>query len=164
MSKVQDLLADVQDSEIELAKELHKLADEHHAEHDLFHMGHAQAQQCAHRIEQLRPFVERYHGELADTDATEAPQLLEPLRRFAANLTGRSESSGLITLDALRGAYVYAQYNEINWQILVQTLKALRDHEFLEVAEECHERAEIAASWLRTRIKVSAGQVYATAS
>jgi hypothetical protein len=48
------------------------------------------------------------------------------------------------------------------WVMLRQVALAVRDRELLEVANECHEAAEMRGKWLRTRIKESVPQVYAT--
>jgi len=160
--KVDRIIADVQDSEVELAEQLRLLAEHHAADQDLYHMGHTQARHCIERVERIEPFLDRYHADPVEADPDKPSGLLDSVRRKASQLVGHAEMSGLVALQDLRSTYVYAQLNEINWQMFIQTLEAVRDHELLDVATECHERAEMVARWLRTRLKVSTAQVYAT--
>ena len=141
-------------SEAELAAELRRLAERHAVENDVYHRGHSLAALSAERTERLRPFTERY-GALAP--GSDGPALLgidEPL--------GRVEAAGMLLLDDLRKTYLKAQQVEIDWAILLQAAKAVRDGELVGVIGSCQEEAEHAAAWLRTRIKESAAQVLAT--
>ena len=57
---------DVQDAEMELAKELIALAERHHAESDVYHLSLARAHLCAEHVWRLRPFAERYDADVVD--------------------------------------------------------------------------------------------------
>ncbi|MFL6011692.1 MAG: hypothetical protein ACJ734_07880, partial [Gaiellaceae bacterium] len=58
--KLDKAIEDVQDAEAELAKELRAIGERHAVEHDLYHLGHTLAKQCADHLERLAPFAERY--------------------------------------------------------------------------------------------------------
>ena len=75
-----------------------------------------------------------------------------------ASLTTTSWGSA----DDLRDVYLIAQRTEIAWVVLQQTAKAVRDAELLELVQRCHEQTRQTATWLRSRIKESAAQVFAT--
>ena len=152
----------VQDAEGELAKELRAVGERHAVEHDLYHLSHTLAKQCAQHLERLAPFAERYGASSADDRVAESPGLLESLRHKSAELLGRSEATGLLLLRDLRNAYLAAQEAEIAWVILKQAAQAARDRELLKTVAGCHEEAELRGKWLRTRIKESAPQVLAT--
>ncbi len=151
-------IREVQDAEADLAKELRTIGERHAVEHDLYHLGHTLARQCADHLERLAPFAERYGASAAEAPA-ESPSALETLRRKSAELLGRSELSGMLLLRDLRNLYLSAQEAEIAWVILAQAAQAARDRELLQVVSLCHEEAEARGKWLRTRIKESAPQV-----
>jgi hypothetical protein len=155
-------LDDVQRAEMALSTALRRLAEHHATEHDVYHLGHALAEQCAEHVVKLRPFLERYQAKAVDVDEASSTSIMESLRRRAAAAVGRVEIAGLVLLRDLRETYIAAQLVEIDWTILQQAAKAVRDPELLAVVTMCHEQAEHTAKWLRTRIKVGAAQVLAT--
>ena len=160
--KVDKAIAQVEEAETELAKELRKIGERHAVEHDLYHLSHTLAKQCESHLERLRPFGARY-GAAIDADGVGAgSSLLERMRHRTAELVGRSELSGMLLLRDLRNLYLTAQEAEIAWVILAQVAQAVRDRELLVVVSECHEEAEARGKWLRTRIKESSPQVLAT--
>lgn len=160
--KLDKAIEDVQDAEAELAKELRVVGERHAVEHDLYHLGHTLAKQCADHLERLAPFAERYGASSVDDRVHESPGVLEMLRHKSAELLGRSETSGLLLLRDLRNLYLTAQEAELAWVILAQAAQAVRDRELLREVSRCHEEAEARGKWLRTKIKESAPQVLAT--
>jgi hypothetical protein len=160
--KLDKAITDVQGAETHLAKQLRVIGERHAVEHDLYHLGHTLAKQCADHLEQLAPFADRYGATPRDDRPPESPGLLETFRHKSAELLGRSETSGLLLLRDLRNLYLSAQEAEIAWVILAQAAKAIRDGELVQTVSVCHEEAEARGKWLRTRIKESAPQVFAT--
>lgn len=158
--KLDVILDDVQNSEMDLAEQLRQLGEHHALDADLYHLGHSQAHQCAQRVLRLRPYLERYGARQHSVSEQDSPRVVESLRRHAAGLLGKAKPSGMLALQEMCDVYLVAQRNEMNWQILLQCLEAARDRELLEVATDCHERAEMVGRWLRTRIKVASAQVY----
>jgi hypothetical protein len=159
--KVGRILEEVQDVERSLGEDLQRFAERHATEHDLYHTGRALAKECETHLERLAPFAERYSADPPGT-FKEHGGLLERLRRGMADVMGRAEASGLVLVHDLRGMYLAVQESELMWVMLRQVALAVRDRELLEVANECHEAAEMRGKWLRTRIKESVPQVYAT--
>lgn len=80
---------------------------------------------------------------------------------MAATPLGRSEVTGLMLILDLRDAYLVAQRAEISWVILLQAAKAAR-HAELEQLATCRKEAEGTAKWLRTHLRTSSPQVFAT--
>lgn len=160
--KVGKAISDVQSAETGMAKELRSIGERHAVEHDLYHLGHTLARQCAEHLERLAPFADRYGAGRADAGVGESPSVLETLRRKSGELLGRSETAGLLLLRDLRNLYLTAQEAEIAWVILAQTAQAIRDQQLLQTVRSCQEDAEARVKWLRTRIKESAPQVLAT--
>jgi len=157
--KLDKAIEDVQDAEAELAKELRAIGERHAVEHDLYHLGHTLAKQCADHLERLAPFAERYGASSADDRAGDSPGLMETLRHKSAELLGRSELTGLLLLRDLRNLYLTTQEAEIAWVILAQAAQAARDRELLREVSLCHDEAEARGKWLRTKIKESAPQI-----
>jgi hypothetical protein len=161
--KVDKAIAQVQEAETELAKELRKVGERHAVEHDLYHLSHTLAKQCQSHLDRLEPFAARYGASTSVDGVADSPTLLERMRHKTAELVGRSEATGMLLLRDLRDLYLAAQEAEIAWVILAQVAQAARDRELLVVVSECHEEAEARGKWLRTRIKESSPQVLATA-
>lgn len=159
--KLDTAIKDVQDAESDLATQLRVVGERHAVEHDLYHLGHTLARQCADHLERLAPFARRYGAPQRATDP-ESPPLLEAVRHKSSELLGRFELSGLLLLRDLRNLYLTAQHAEIAWTILSQSALAARDRELVQTAGTCHEHIEAQAKWLRTRIKQSSPQVLAT--
>jgi hypothetical protein len=154
-------VGEVQDAELSLAKALAAAAGRHAADADVYHLGHALARASRQRLSRLAAFAERYGVVPADLGETEPGGLLEPLRRAASELAGRTEASGLLLLGDLRALYARAQEAEIGWVVLGQGAKAARDAELVECVEACLEDVQGAAKWHRTKIKESAPQALA---
>jgi hypothetical protein len=153
----------VRDAEAELAAQLRIMGERHAVEHDLYHLGHTLAQQCADRVQQLVPFAGKYGASLhQEKIAAASSGVLAALRRKSSELIGRSEEAGLLLLRDLRHLYLAAQEAEIAWVILVQAAQAIHDGDLLYVACTCREQAETCGKWLRTRIKESSPQILAT--
>ena len=155
------------DAEQSLADTLQKLAGRHAAEHDIYQLGHAQAQKATARARTLADFAERYgatapKGADLDPDPVPASGLVDTVRRETSDLLGRSKSTGLLLLRDLQDAYLDAQRAEIAWTVLLQGARACRDLELVETVTSVHEECEVAAKWLRTRIKVAAPQILVT--
>jgi hypothetical protein len=162
--KIDRAIEDVREAEIELAKRLRVVGERHAVEHDLYHIGHTLAAQCAEHLLALQPFTERYGAASTaeDADAATSPGVMETLRHKTAELLGRSEMTGLLLLTDLRDNYLSAHRAEISWIILLQAAKAARDAELITTATTCQHDAELTVKWLRTKIKVATPQILAT--
>ncbi|MEU4393130.1 hypothetical protein [Kribbella sp. NPDC023855] len=159
--KLDHAITEVQEAEAELGRRLRIIGERHAVEHDLYHLGHTLARQCAEHLDLLAPLARKYGAEPVDASA-DSPGLLEKARHKGAELLGRTESAGLLLLDDLRDLYLCAQQAEISWTILQQAAKAARDQELLQVITKTHPETEMCAKWLRTRIKETSPQVLAT--
>jgi hypothetical protein len=160
--KLHKAIEDVHEAEAELARQLRSIGQRHAVDADLYHLGHTLARQCADHAHAIAPFAERYGASPANADFDKSAGVMETVRRKSAELIGHTEASGLLLIRDLRHLYLTAQNAEITWVILVQAARAARDAELITVAGLCHEQAEARGKWLRTRIKESAPQVFAS--
>jgi hypothetical protein len=151
----------VHETEATLGKALRTIGERHAAEADLYHLGQTLSRQCAEHLRAIAPFAQRYGASPAPDDAMATSGLLDAVRRKGAQIVGRTEAAGLLLMADLKQLYLEAQHAEIAWVILVQSARAGRDVELIDVAGRCREEAELRGKWLRTRIKESAPQVYA---
>jgi hypothetical protein len=161
--KVDRAIDDVREAEADFAKRLRVVGERHAVEHDLYHLGHTLSAQCAEHLRKLQPFADQYGAASTadDADQSESPGLLESFRRKTSEILGGSEATGLLLLADLRENYLVAQRVEISWVVLIQVAKAVHDNDLLTVASACHAESEMAAKWLRTKIKVACPQVLA---
>lgn len=159
--KLDEAIDGVQQAEADLADRLRTVGERHAAEHDLYHLGHMLAGQCAEHVRRLAPFAERY-GARGREVHPDSPGPLESLRHKGAELLGRSTASGALLLRDLRELYLSAQAAEIAWVMLIQAAQAVRDADLLAAATPCHAETETCAKWVRSRIKEVSPQVYAT--
>jgi hypothetical protein len=159
--KLDEAIDGVQRAEADLADRLRTVGERHAAEHDLYHLGHTLARQCAEHVQRLAPFAQTY-GTRSREVHPDSPGLLETMRHKGAELLGRSSASGALLLRDLRQLYLSAQETEIAWVVLIQTAQAVRDADLLAAAGPCHAETETCAKWVRSRIKEVAPQVFAT--
>jgi hypothetical protein len=161
--KLDKAVALVREAEEDLAEKLAKLAGRHATEHDLYHLGHALAERSREHLDKLTPVAEALGTDTPDTEAgTSQGGAADSVRRMAATVLGRSEVTGMMLVLDLRDAYLVAQRVEITWVILLQAAKAARHAELEQLATSCREEAEGTAKWLRTHLKTSSPQVFAT--
>jgi hypothetical protein len=156
-----EAVEDVQRAEADLASEFRAIGERHAGEH-IYHMTHTLASQCDYHLHELAPVAARYGATPPRNSVSDAPSLLETVRRREPGLAGRPAASGTSLLGDLRMLYLASQEAELAWVILGQGARAVRDADLLEVTSGCHEHAEARGKWLRTRIKESAPQVLAT--
>jgi hypothetical protein len=139
---------------------LRAIAERHAADHDVYHIGHAQARACAQRVERLAGPAEHYGVTGLTPPAGDSPGIVHELRQATAGLLGRTQPAGQLLVTDLRKLYLAAQATELAWVILSQSAQAARDPELLGAASAGTQGATVCAKWLRTRIKEAAPQVY----
>lgn len=154
-------IEDVRDAEARLASRLDVLGERHKADHDVYHL--TGTLQGLHRanLEALAPFAERY-GTTVDPGA--APEdhgdgLRDRLREKGSELLARRPETGLLLLRDLRTLHLLYAEASIDWVILQQGAKAVRDADLVEVASDCHAQTLRGMKWTVTRIKLAAPQV-----
>jgi hypothetical protein len=146
-------------SERDLVGEYRRVADRHAVEHDVYHMCHLLAAQCATHAERLQPFLERYGAQAHELDAPELwESVVGTVRRTNAKLLGRSTATGLLLLSDLRRLYLLVAEAEINWWMVRQGAMAARDTELAELFERCHEETRNQLKWAKTKIKEASPQ------
>jgi len=158
--KLGQYIEKLHDSLTDLAGEYRKLGERHAAEHDLFHLCHTLAKQCAGQADALGPHAERHAGEVpGDRGEGARDSLLAGLRRATAAAVGRSPMTGLLLLRDLRQLHLAIEEAAMLWLIVGQGAQAARDRELLALVEHCREELTHQLMWITTRVKETAPQV-----
>jgi hypothetical protein len=129
----------VLDSETRIVDALDRIGERHRADHDVFHLSRTLIRVHRANLDALAPFAERYGKEPGEAPELELGSLLHDLRELHL---------------------LYAAAS-IDWVLLTQGAKALRDGELLTTASECHDRTLRGLKWTVTRLKTAAPQVLA---
>ncbi|WP_030798536.1 hypothetical protein [Streptomyces sp. NRRL S-337] len=160
MSKTGLLLKELHASETELAAACHAVAERHAADHGTYYPCHTLAAQCDAHAEQIRGWGGRYGAALhppVHSDLLTAAR--DALRHEGSELLGRRTESGLLLLRDLRRLYVKAEATYINWIMLGQAARALRDQDLLTALGPLQQQTRTQATWITTRIKEAAPQI-----
>lgn len=136
--RIGQLLAHLDDLEIELAAELRAVAERHRGEHDVYHQCHTFALAADKRARRLHAL---------------APRDDHPFEWTTAVGHGSHD-----LLQELRTLYLRGQELAITWTMAVQAAKALRDRDLLALATECQSESEAQTKWFTTRVKTAAPQ------
>jgi len=160
--KLGKAIEQVQAAETALARQLNRAADRHAADPDIYHMSHTLAHRCDEHLRRLAPFAERYGAPAPSDDVDGSHAVAAAVRTAHTKPLKNSPVSGAVLLKDLRRLYAAAQDAEITWVMLVQGARAARDTELAEAAQLIQEEAQHRWQWVRTRIKETSPQVYAT--
>jgi hypothetical protein len=163
MSEIGRLLERIHDAELELSDDYQAVAERHESDHDVYHLCHTLAKQCAEHAERLGPVAERYGEHIDDDDEGPDPWgvVLDSMRHRASELLHRRPASGMVLLHDLRRLFLAAENVSILWVMAGQAAQAKRDRELLQVVTECHTETEIQVKALVTDIKLSSPQAFA---
>jgi len=146
-------------SEAELASELGRIGERHHADHDVLHMSRTLIGLHRANLEALAPFGERYGAGVDASDAEGGGGPLARVREKAADLTGRRPEGGLLLLRDLRHLHLLYAAASVDWVLLGQGAQAVRDRELLDAVSACHPQTLRGMKWTLTHLKVISPQV-----
>jgi hypothetical protein len=139
-------------AENRLAQTFREVADNHHAEVDVFHLCERLAAQCDAHAERLAPFAARY-GEEADD---------EPDKLHSA-IFQRGRTGPLALLRDLQDLYLMTAECDLAWSVVGQAAQGVRDSELLDVVQACEQETAMQMKWARGRIKEAAPQALVVA-
>ena len=136
-----------------LADSFRQVGRGHAEETDIPHTCQTVAAWSDEHVRKLQPVADRY-GEL---------DVAEPERLHAEGLsTTREGPVGL--LRDLQDLYLLTSFVQCSWTVVLQAAQGARDHELLEIAEQCMGETDRQLTWLTTRIKQAAPQALLVAS
>jgi hypothetical protein len=134
-------IRDVRAAEGELIAALEWIGERHRTDHDVFHLSRTLIGVHEGNLEALAPFAERYGAGQAEVSG------------------GHPEEGGL--LEDLRHVHLRYAQASIDWVLLSQGAKAIRDAELVDAAARCHAQTLRGLKWTVTRLKSAAPQVLA---
>lgn len=158
-------LAQLHESETELARAFRRAARRQAADHGTHYPCRTLAQQCDQRARRVRALAQRHGRNIPEPHSA---RLLGAaagnVRQKFSELAARRPSSGLLLLGDLRHLHLKAQAADVNWLMLGQAAQAVRDQALLDDATELHAEVAVQIKWIRTRLKEVAPQVLAFGS
>ena len=97
-----------------------------------------------------------------DAEPAEPGGLLATAKQKGSELMGRFHEPGLLLLADLRHLHREAAVVSLDWEVLLQTAKALKDSELQKLAEDCHPETVRQMKWAEAKLKESAAQIMVT--
>ena len=160
--KLGRLLERIHHEELELCDDYQAVAERHTADHDVYHLCHTLARQCAEHADRLAPVAERYGEHLEDDDGPDPWAVaFDTVRHKAVERFHRRPEAPMHLLHDLRRLFLAAENVGVLWVMAGQAAQAVRDEELLQVFTECHTETDLQAKALLTQIKVAAPQALA---
>lgn len=144
--------------ETHMHRELLRVAEQHHAEHEVHHVSRDLAVWSAEHVRLLADSASRYDLDL-DPEAERPPALTERLRAGLSTLTGHRPEPGVLLLEDLRDLHLQAADNSLAWEMLAQYAQAKRHRDLLELTERCHPQNLRQLRWTNTMIKTQTPQI-----
>ncbi|TVT18749.1 hypothetical protein LWP59_22510 [Amycolatopsis acidiphila] len=151
-------LRELHRAETALTRELLRLSDRHHAEHEIHHVARDLAGWSQCHAARLADAARGYDVHLR----SEAPQtsgLLGPLRTTLSDLTRGRDEPGLLLLADLRRLHRRIAGVPLDWELLAQGAQAVKDGELLDLATACHPRTLRHLAWSNAMLKTLSPQV-----
>ncbi|WP_141514662.1 hypothetical protein [Streptomyces zhaozhouensis] len=162
MDKIGLLLAELHDAESDLAAEYRAVAERRAADQGTRYPCRTLARQCDARAARVREAAEERGRRLPPAHRSEAvAAAVEAHRRRATELLDHRPPSGLLLLWDLRQLFVRAQAVHVQWLLLGQLARAVRDTALLDVVEPARRETSTQVKWLTTRLKNAAPQALA---
>ena len=145
-------------AESDLADELLRLSEQYREEHDIHHLAR-----------DLAGWSQRHVREIAETAKEYGVTLeLEPLGEFDTARTVRKKGGHLLDprgeaalrlLDDLRAVYVKASGVSLDWVLLGQAARGIKDSELLTVVARCHPDTLRQVRWANAMLKELSPQI-----
>lgn len=160
-NKVGAAVEELHRAETALVEALLSLADQQKADHEVFHVARDLAGWSQEHVRRLAE-VGLSRGLDLDAEAAEPGGVLAAAKQKGSELMGRFHEPGLLLLADLRHLHREAAGVSLDWEVLLQTAKALKDSELQQVAEDCHPETVRQMKWAEAKLKESAAQVMVT--
>jgi hypothetical protein len=147
--------------ENEIHTQLLRLAETHHADHEVHHVARDLAAWSAEHVHQLAEQARR-QGLALDDNPQQPGGPTEKVRAAVSTITGTHQSPGLLLLNDLRDLYLQASDNSLAWEMLAQIAQARHERELLTLTEQGHPQNLRQLRWANTMIKTQTPQILAS--
>ena len=155
--RIGTVLRDLHHDELDLARTLVRVADQHRADHEVFHLGHDLAAWSLRHVREIAAVAEQF-GEQLDPEPSDSPPLVDSARRWLAEKGGRSSETELVMVRDLREVYLRASSVLTDWEMIGQAAQAIMHDELLDLATRCQKETKRQATWANAKIKESSTQ------
>jgi hypothetical protein len=156
--KLDLVLRELHRAEKALAKDLLRVSDRHHAEHEIHHVARDLAGWSRTHVRELADAARRYDLNLTDPP----PEDGGPLRTKLSELLGRRAEPGLLLLADLRRLHRKTAGVSLDWELLAQGAQAVKDTDLLELTQRCHPRTLRQLTWSNSMLKTLSPQIIAS--
>jgi len=160
-NKVGAAIEELHRAERGLAGALLNLSDQQRADHEVFHVARDLAGWSQEHIRGLAEVGRAYDLDL-DPSPVEPSGLLAGAKQKGSELMGRFHEPGLLLLADLRHVHREAAGVSLDWDVLGQTAKALKDADLQAVAESCHPQTVRQMKWAEAKVKEASAQIMVT--
>lgn len=148
------------DGEVDLERELHQVAERHHAEHEVHHVAIDLARWSLENRQSLASLAGRYGESLGRDQTPETPSAAAAVvREKATGLLRHPAQPGLLLIEDLRRLYLMAAGNSVHWTILGQAAQAAHDEQLLHIVTQCHAKTMRQTVWCNATIKAVSPQL-----
>lgn len=161
MTKIAMALQDLHDAEQDLVLALERMAERHHADHEIVHVTRDLVRWSADHIARIAPVAKRYGADLP-AEPKHTRDLAAAARRKTSELLGRRHEAALTLLDDLRDLYGEAARVQLDWEVLGQAARAVQDTELVELTEQCRAQTLRQVTWAEGSLKEHAAQALVT--
>jgi ferritin-like metal-binding protein YciE len=161
VTKLDLALRDLHDAEQELLLSLERLGQRHAADHEVVHVTRDLARWSERHLEAIAGVGPRFGVELSP-EARHTNGLVAAARRRTSDALGRHHEPALALMDDLRDLYGAAARVVVDWEVLAQAGKAVKDEELVDLAQRCRSETERQATWAEAKLKESAAQALVT--
>jgi hypothetical protein len=158
MKAVALLVEELHEGEDDLVTRLRRAADEHATDYDVRHGATALARWSQDHVRRLAEAGNRFGLELSPKPENSGEGVVHQVLEKTAEALGRRPEPALLVLRDLRELHLCAARNNLNWEMLAQAAKALRDAALLELTETCQPQTVRQMHWATTLIKDLAPQ------
>ena len=151
------VLRELHEDENELARALVRLADRHHVDHEVYHLGHDLAEWSSRHVREIAAIAGEF-GEYLDPAPDETPSIVDHARTWVSDRAGRSSETELVMVRDLRAVYLQASSVLTDWEMVGQAAQAIAHDRLLDLATRCQAETKRQATWANSKIKESSTQ------
>jgi len=155
------VLEDLHGAENQLHLDLARVGERHSADHEVAHVVVDLARWSARHVARLAEEGTRFGLDL-DPRPASTNTVAAGVRRKASLLAGRRHAPAVMLVDDLRQIYGDACLVQLDWTLLEQVAKAVRDTRLLELSSSCRAETARQVTWAESKLKESAVQALVT--
>jgi len=139
-----------------------QMSERHRDDHEVFHLTRELATWSDEHVTMIAEVARRYGAARTGDPDIDAGAMLDRVRDELADRSEPEVDRGVLLLRQLRALHLACVGLSVDWEVLAQTAKAVRDDELLALAERCQSDAARQMKWANAKIKEAAPQVMAT--